>query len=385
MKLSLLSTAAVAALAASPAAAILGTPDAVDKLSSKALATKLAYEAAHGSNSTCNIKNAAVRREWSSLAPADRKKYTDAVLCLMSKPPKSDPSFAPGARNRFDDFVAVHINQTLWIHGTGNFLTWHRLFTWAYETALRDECGYDGYQPYWAWNKYVNNPINSPLFDGTEYSMSGNGDYVAHNGTPATAYTTLPPGVGGGCVTNGPFANMTVNLGPVDPTLQIPGLVAQNGTGLDYNPRCLRRDISPVAAQGWTKTSDVMDLIQNCDDISCFEWTMQGFFEEGFLGVHTAGHFTIGGDPGGDLYASPGDPAFYVHHGMIDRVFWIWQNLNPANRTYVVKGPDFLDGLIPGPNTTIHDTLWMGNLTASREIYDILDTTAGTPLCYIYL
>lgn len=70
---------------------------------------------------------------------------------------------------------------------------------------------------------------------------------------------------------------------------------------------------------------------------------------------------------------------------MIDRVFWIWQNLNPANRTYVVKGPDFLDGLIPGPNTTIHDTLWMGNLTASREIYDILDTTAGTPLCYIYL
>ena len=52
----------------------------------------------------------------------------------------------------------------------------------------------------------MNNPINSPLFDGTEYSMSGNGDYVAHNGTPATAYTTLPPGVGGGCVTNGPFA-----------------------------------------------------------------------------------------------------------------------------------------------------------------------------------
>ncbi|PYH43760.1 tyrosinase family protein [Aspergillus saccharolyticus JOP 1030-1] len=385
MKFSRLSTAAVAALAASPAAAILGTPDAVDKLASKALATKVAYEAAHGANSTCTIKNAAVRREWSSLAPADRKKYTDAVLCLMSLPPKSDPSFAPGARNRFDDFVAVHINQTLWIHGTGNFLTWHRLFTWAYETALRDECGYEGYQPYWAWNKYVDNPINSPLFDGTEYSMSGNGDYVPHNDTPVTDYTTLPAGVGGGCVRSGPFANMTVNLGPVDPTLQIPGLVAQNGTGLDYNPRCLRRDISPVAAQGWTKTSDVMDLIQNCDDISCFEWTMQGFFEEGFLGVHTAGHFTIGGDPGGDLYTSPGDPAFYVHHGMIDRVFWIWQNLNPANRTYVVKGPDFIDGLIAGPNTTIHDTLWMGNLTASREIYDILDTTAGTPLCYIYL
>ncbi|GLA09751.1 hypothetical protein AnigIFM60653_000692 [Aspergillus niger] len=177
---------------------------------------------------------------------------------------------------------------------------------------------------------------------------------------------------------------MTVNLGPVDPTLQIPGLVAQNGSGLDYNPRCLRRDISPWTALGWTKSSDVMSLIEKCDNISCFEWTMQGFFEEGFLGVHTAGHFTIGGDPGGDLYTSPGDPAFYVHHAMIDRVFWIWQNLNPANRTYVVKGPDFIDGLIASPNTTIHDLLYMGNLTVSREIYDVLDTTAGTPLCYIY-
>lgn len=73
---------------------------------------------------------------------------------------------------------------------------------------------------------------------------------------------------------------MTVNLGPVDPTLQIPGLVAQNGSGLDYNPRCLRRDISPWTALGWTKTSDVMSLIEECDNISCFEWTMQGFFEE---------------------------------------------------------------------------------------------------------
>lgn len=36
----------------------------------------------------------------------------------MSKPPKSDPNWAPGVRNRYDDFVAVHINQTLYIHGT---------------------------------------------------------------------------------------------------------------------------------------------------------------------------------------------------------------------------------------------------------------------------
>lgn len=54
---------------------------------------------------------------------------------------------APGAKTRFDDFVATHINQTLSIHYTGNFLSWHRYFTYLYEEALRNECGYTGTQP----------------------------------------------------------------------------------------------------------------------------------------------------------------------------------------------------------------------------------------------
>lgn len=41
----------------------------------------------------------------------------------------------------------THIQQTLTIHYTGNFMPWHRWFVYQYETALREECGYDGYQP----------------------------------------------------------------------------------------------------------------------------------------------------------------------------------------------------------------------------------------------
>lgn len=48
----------------------------------------------------------------------ERKEYIRAVKCLMAAPSKADPSFAPGAKTRYDDFVAVHINQTLTIHGT---------------------------------------------------------------------------------------------------------------------------------------------------------------------------------------------------------------------------------------------------------------------------
>lgn len=85
------------------------------------------------------------KREY--ISKKDRKAYIEAVQCLRRLPPRSDPSWAPAAKNRFDDFVAIHVNQTLFIHGNGPFLTWHRYFVWAYEQALRNECGYKGYQP----------------------------------------------------------------------------------------------------------------------------------------------------------------------------------------------------------------------------------------------
>jgi hypothetical protein len=52
------------------------------------------------------------------LLPEERKAYIDAVYCLQSRPPLSDPAHVPGARSRFDDFLAVHINQTQRMHRT---------------------------------------------------------------------------------------------------------------------------------------------------------------------------------------------------------------------------------------------------------------------------
>lgn len=80
------------------------------------------------------------------LSNSEKVAYSTAVHCLLSTPSKSG-SFCPGCKSRYDDFVAVHINQTLTIHGTANFLSWHRYFIWAYESALRNECGYQGWQP----------------------------------------------------------------------------------------------------------------------------------------------------------------------------------------------------------------------------------------------
>ena len=86
-------------------------------------------------------------QQRADLSKTERKAYSNAVLCLQAKPSKLDPALYPGAKTRFDDFVIVHVNQSRSIHATGNFLTWHRYFTWTYEQALKTECNYKGAQP----------------------------------------------------------------------------------------------------------------------------------------------------------------------------------------------------------------------------------------------
>lgn len=137
---------------------------------------------------------------------SERKAYIKAVQCLISSPSKSDPALVPGARTRYDDFVAQHMNQTLSIHGTANFLSWHRYYVAGYEKALREECGYTGSQPYWNWFSYQNDLKKSAVFDGSETSMGGDGLFVAHNGSVGGAGRIfLESGEGGGCIKSGPF------------------------------------------------------------------------------------------------------------------------------------------------------------------------------------
>ena len=69
-------------------------------------------------SSDCAFSDIATQFCRKTLSDGAKKDYISAVLCLREKPSKADPAFAPGARTRYDDFVAVHINQTLSIHGT---------------------------------------------------------------------------------------------------------------------------------------------------------------------------------------------------------------------------------------------------------------------------
>lgn len=159
--------------------------------------------------------------------------------------------------------------------------------------------------------------------------MGSNGASIPNrNGTAISAFglsLVIPPGTGGGCVMTGPFKKHITNLGPVAYAPRGP-----NG-GLGYNPRCLRRDLSP-GFSNQTKPSDVAKVIDEPQDLYSFDELL-----EGLTGVHAGGHFLIGG-VGIDAFASPGDPAFYLHHAQVDRVWTIWQGLKPEERLNQVFG-----------------------------------------------
>ncbi|KAF7560785.1 hypothetical protein G7046_g3345 [Stylonectria norvegica] len=345
-------------------------------------------------DNTCNWSNVRIRREWGTLSSSDKKSYIAAVKCLQSKPALTPQSVAPGAKTRFDDFVATHINQTLSIHYTGNFLSWHRYFTWLYEEALRNECGYKGTQPYWDWAKTAVTGLNkSPIFDGSDTSISGDGVFIpdqddiilgASSGLPPIY---LPAGSGGGCVKSGPFKDMKVNLGPV--ALDVPGgiEISNPNGGLAYNPRCLKRDLSDTVNQRYANASAVLSNILKPQNVYDFQMQMQGVPGGGNIGVHGGGHYSMGGDPGRDVFTSPGDPAFYFHHSNIDRVWWIWQMLNPGKRlsgSLALQGTNTFLDTPPSAKTTYEDYVTYGWAGPKIQIKDIMNTLDG-PFCYVYL
>ena len=200
-----------------------------------------------------------------------------------------------------------------------DFLAWHRNFINLYEKALKG-CGYSEGLPYWEWGLDAEAPQNSPIFSGSAVSMGSNGAYIANRNATffPNANITIPPGTGGGCVFIGPFSNYSVNLGP----LLTPGVNPVSPQGA-YNPRCMSRDLNPWITSQWMTFQNYTDLITQWSTIDWFQGVMQA--DPRFapvttkqLGVHGGGHFAVGTTLT-DLYTSPEDPAFYLHHAQIDR------------------------------------------------------------------
>ncbi|KAM0820779.1 hypothetical protein AB5N19_06599 [Seiridium cardinale] len=196
---------------------------------------QLALDAQLAKSTTCPKDKLQIRKEWGDLTDSEKSSYINVVLCLTKAPSKLDPAKYPGAKNRYDDFVIIHIKQTLRVHGTVMPLSTRmsvlynvtdyktgQLSLMAQILYVDYSLWYDGAEKtvcpdfvllrYWNWGRWAANPEKSPIFDGTMLSMSGNGEKITLSGAIVT-------GNGGGCITSGPFKNMTVNLGPISPAI----------------------------------------------------------------------------------------------------------------------------------------------------------------------
>jgi len=273
------------------------------------------------------------------------------------------------------------------IHFTGMFFPWHRYFVQYFENALTQKCGYKGVTPYWDWTIDAHDVYNSPFFDNSSSSGIGgwgdpNNDYQIFTGGFKDEIRAYP---------NPHHIRRNFSLFPFsNPDLQPPfaGDPLAPPTPVDYMVNT-------------TMTQTNVDY-----QINNFEGDFFGFqaYAESSVGIHPGAHLIIAGDMTGfcsngaappDCYVgpkwTPNDPVFFLHHGMVDKIWYDWQNKSPKNKlaygggsvegvTVFATFTEFPTGLPPylGFDNEIYgDGLW--NVT----IWDVMDTTGDT-LCYVY-
>ncbi|KAH8771953.1 monooxygenase [Diaporthe sp. PMI_573] len=308
---------------------------------------------------TCTNPNQ--RREWRSLSTAEQEEYISAVKCLATKPSRLNLT-----TTLYDDFPYVHNELNSKIHFVASFLPWHRWFVHIYEQALQGDCGLSFPMPYWDWSLDAGHLPDSALLSGsarTGFGGTGPGGFVSPSRpNPLTS-----------CVPDGAFANLTVAY--------------YSGAA---RPHCLNRGFAdgvgdPVHPERGANMSAYYYTPTFLEDMADSNTEFAPFWRALEDGPHGAIHNAIGGDmiPG----TSPNDPLFFMHHAQVDRLWWLWQQGNPA-----VRDVDFGGNRDPvtdpaaadtAEQATLADSLVFLGLGNDVTVGDIM-TTKNNLLCYAY-
>lgn len=246
----------------------------------------------------------------------------------------------PGAVSRYDDLVYVHQRQSDYPQGrdewhvTGQFLAAHRMYCYIFELMLRQECQYRGRMPYWDEQRDAGN------FRNSEFLRDFGG-----------------PGDERGLVTQGPFANLAIRMGP----------------GSQNVPRTLRRQIN--------ETASVMAGPQFYRNLMA-QRTFAAFLNEIRHYNHIAGHNGIGGELQ-DVQSSPVDIIFFNHHIYLDLLWAAWQEADPQARIFDLRGAGYETQANPNRETNLMTTLKFLGLAPDVPLYGALDIQGGF-LCYTY-
>ncbi|KAN0111711.1 Di-copper centre-containing protein [Russula decolorans] len=334
----------------------------------------------------------AVRKEWRAFSASEKAEWIRAVNCLSRQP--HDPSLTPSvdpsvslippvnaSGSYYDDLVYMHMDLNTRIHLTGQFLPWHRWYVYVFEQSLKNKCGYTGVSPYWNWT------IDAPDFYESSFWKDSD---------PQS-------GLGGWGDSNADFSVPDGGF---------------NGLHLSYpSPHTLRRNFTLLAfdssflpAQFFTEPLKEANVSFSASAIEALLETSAGDYRdfqaafESFEGAHSAVHLIMGGDLAGTCPAnapsnctegptwSPNEPLFYMHHAMVDKVWYDWQLRNPVNANsffggsvQALQSPATYNQYPNGdaPFLSTNSTMPADGMFPEVTIGDVMNTTSGV-LCYIY-
>lgn len=84
-----------------------------------------------------------------------------------------------------------------------------------------------------------------------------------------------------------------------------------------------------------------------------------------------------------DVYSSPSDPTFWMHHLFVDHTYRVWQGADPS-RVQTLNGND-----AQGNALTLDTIVSVNGIRPDVRVRDIINTLGGTviagvPFCYKY-
>lgn len=336
-----------------------------------------------------------IRKSVNRLTATERAKFVAACLKLKFIPsPISGRTWDTWARWHFEVWMPMEsrlgepagkeTHFASFVHGTAAFLPWHRWFTRQLELDLQAVSGFDDLTiPYWDWayDAALPDPTKGKIWgDGLDDPNPDNYDwFLGGSGTSANDWV----------VTTGPFAyqsgrwaiTFSEGLSPpssdgTDVGLGMDGPELRRALGVEPTVKYAILKTLPKVEDVWAVLELPFDTppwnkmptplfnkdVTPDEDPREYIPEKHNFFRNRFeRDLHNVGHRFAGRTM--LRGTAPNDPAFFLHHSNVDRIWSKWQDKHLAE-SYVPLLP------IPGvPGCSIDEKMY----GFDRTIRSVLD------------